>query len=128
MKLTHKAWIGIFAAFLLLCGGLALYLRSRSSGTVACVYQDGVCIRSIDLSRVAAPYSFTVRDGAGHENVVEVEPGRIRVARANCPDQVCVHTGWLSSGRRPIVCLPAKLTIRLEGGAAEADGIDGVAG
>ena len=121
-----RTWIGIFAAFLLLCAAAALLLSRRPAGTVANVYQNGVCIRSVGLSRVAAPCTFTVRDDAGHENTVEVQHGRIRVVSANCPDQVCVRTGWLSAGTRPIVCLPAKLTIRLEG--APADGIDGVAG
>ena len=126
--MRNKTWIGIFAVFLLLCGWLALLFRSRPAGTTANICQDGVCIRSVDLLQVAAPYSFTVRDADGHENIVEVEPGRIRVSEANCPDQVCVRTGWLSSGQRPIVCLPARLTIKLEGHAAAADGIDGVAG
>ena len=71
------------------------------------------------------PFSFTVAWEGGY-NVVEVERGRIRVAEANCPDQICVRQGWLSNSAAPIACLPHKLVIRLEGG--EEAGIDGVTG
>lgn len=33
---------------------------------------------------------------------------------ADCPDQVCVHAGWLTDSAAPIVCLPHRLVIRLE--------------
>lgn len=91
----------------------------------ALVYQDGVCIRTIDLSRVDAPCSFTVEWENGY-NIIEVERGRIRVSEADCPDKVCVRRGWVSDSAAPIACLPHKLVIQLEGGG-EAD-IDGVAG
>lgn len=125
----NRFWILLFAGLLAVLICAALVLRSRHSGRIANVYQDNVCIRSIDLSTVTSPYRFTVTDGDGHENVVLVEPGRIRVESANCPDQICVHTGWISDSVKPIVCLPARLTIRLER-TAESGGqeIDGVVG
>ncbi len=126
--MKNKTWILLFSILLAVLIALALFLHFRGGGAVANVYQDGVCIRSIDLSRLTEPVAFTVTDGDGHENVVEAEPGRIRVREANCPDQVCVHTGWLSHGRQPIVCLPAKLVIRLETEAGEQPEFDGVVG
>ena len=59
---------------------------------------------------------LTVTDRDGGENVISVEPGRIRISDANCPDHVCVDTGWISDGVIPIVCLPHQLVIRIEGG------------
>ena len=104
---------------LLICLGLSLWLfQGGSRGTVANVYQNGVCIRSIDLAAVTEGYTFTVTDEAG-ENVVEVAPGRIRVLSADCPDQVCVRMGWLSDAAAPIVCLPHRLVIRIETAPAE---------
>ena len=114
MRIGTRTLIWIFAVLLALSLAASLILGRARGGAVANVYQDGVCVRSIDLRAVAAPYRVTVTDGHGHENVLLVEPGRIRVESANCPDQVCVNTGWISDGVRPIVCLPAKLSIRLE--------------
>ena len=110
-----RCWILLFGAILAVLVILsAVLLTAGSGGTTAQIYQDGVLIRSIDLSLVTEPETFTITDENGHENVIEVEQGRIRVRSANCPDGVCVDTGWISDGVKPIVCLPAKLVIQIE--------------
>lgn len=48
--------------------------------------------------------------------VVETGPGRVRVRTADCPDQVCVLTGWISKAGQSIVCLPGRTVVRVEGG------------
>ena len=130
--MKHKRlFLGLLLLAVLL-GLVALIFRHWDSGDMANIYQDGLLIRSIDLSQVTEAYSFTVTDDQGHENTIQVEPGRIRVSDASCPDQICVNTGWLEDGIEPIVCLPAKLVIRLEksGGTIydSSAQIDGVAG
>lgn len=127
--MKNKTWIIFFCCMLAVLTAAALLLQKAPAGQIANIYQDGVCIRSIDLSQVDAPYSFLVTDGNGHENLVEVKHGNIRVASANCPDQVCVNRGWMGTGVEPIVCLPAKLVIRLEKTEnSDGAGIDAVAG
>ncbi len=114
---------------LLLSVGAALWLGGRSaSGMVANIYQDGVCIGSIDLSQVAEAETYTVECDTG-TNVIRVEPGRICILEADCPDQVCVQAGWLTDSAAPIVCLPHRLVIRLEekaGTQAAPSSIDAV--
>ncbi len=124
-----KTWILCFLALFVLLLCAAWLLMRQKTGHIANIYQDGQCICSIDLSDVTESYSFSITDSHGHENLVEVEPGRIRIAEANCPDQVCVDTGWISNGLRPIVCLPAKLSIQMEN-TPQVDGspIDAVVG
>lgn len=113
-----RTWIAGILLALLLFAGAALWLSSRSApGTVANIYQDGVCIRSIDLSQIDAEELYTVESGTG-VNVIQIEPGRIRILEADCPDQVCVHAGWLADSAAPIVCLPHRLVISLEKTAA----------
>ena len=130
MKKT-SFWIILIAAVALLAAAAALWLHFRhSDAAVANIYLDGECIRSIDLNDVTEPEIFTVEGEIG-TNTVQVEPGRIRVSRAECPDQICVHMGWLTSeGGMPIVCLPNRLVIELADTPARVDGteIDGVAG
>lgn len=123
---TTKFWLLLVGALLLLSAAAGFWvLRGWAGNTLARVYQDGVCIRTIDLYRVDEPYSFTVEWEGGY-NVIEVERGRIRVSEADCPDGICVRRGWVSNSAAPIACLPHKLVIRLEGGG---DGpVDGVAG
>ena len=52
----------------------------------------------------------------------------LRVARSDCPTQDCVHTGTITRDGQCIVCLPARIVIRLEGGGAESDAVDAVLG
>ena len=122
-----RFWVLLFSAAAVLAAAGTLWLFwGRSSGTTARIYQDGVLIRTIDLSRVTKPETFVVEGPAG-ANTIEVEPGRIRVAHADCPDQVCVRQDWLSDGVVPIVCLPNRLVIQLEDASHELE-LDGVSG
>ena len=54
-----------------------------------------------------------------------MDQGRIRIAEADCPDQVCVNQGWISNGTVPIICLPHRLMIEIVDGGG---GLDGAAG
>lgn len=114
---------------LLLAGSAAaslLVAEKTTDGTMANVYLDGNCVRSIDLSAVREAYSFDV-EGLCGTNRITVERGRICVEQADCPDQICVHQGWIADSAAPIVCLPNKLVIRVESAAGQAAEIDSVA-
>ena len=125
MKRT-RFWVILIAAALALSLAASLLVLRGGGGATACVYQDGRLLRAIDLSQVEEGYCFTV-DGPAGTNTVQVEPGRIRVWAADCPDQVCVHQGWISTGAAPIVCLPNALVIQIQN-AAPQGGVDGVTG
>ncbi len=129
-KIKTRTWIILFVVlFLLLSGAVFALYHLDSGGSVANVYQDGVCIQSIDLSTVIGTQTYTFTDADGHENTIEVENGRIRMVSANCPDQVCVDTGWVSSSLKPIVCLPARLVIQIESDAVTEElALDAVSG
>ena len=117
-----KTWILILGTVLLLALLSCLILYTRPApGTVANIYREGVPLCSVDLSLVTEPYEFTLTDERG-SNVIRVEPGRIAVIDADCPDRICVEAGWLSDSASPIVCLPHRLVIRIEkNAAAEGD-------
>ena len=120
--LKTRTWVLLFAAAALVLVALSVrLLTGKRDGAVAEIVQDGVVIREIDLLRVTEAYSFTV-DWEGGSNTVLVQPGRICVSEADCPDQVCVRQGWLSDQATPVVCLPHRLMIRLKG-ASELDGV-----
>ena len=115
-------WILGIGAVFLLCTALSVWFFTGTGGNTARVYSDGECIREIDLSRVTEPYSFSVESPYG-VNEVRVEPGRISVTDSDCPDRICISTGWVSRAGMPIVCLPHRLVIRISGGEPELDGI-----
>lgn len=121
-----RTWIIIIAIILIISVILCFFLyNKKANGTVANIYRDGVCIKSIDLSLVTDSYEFTLSDDSG-ENTIRVENGRICIIDADCPDQVCVDFGWLSDSATPIVCLPHRLVISISESAESASAIDTV--
>ncbi len=107
------------------CAAVLLFRPRGEARPVARVTLDGALVEEIDLTSVEAPYAFTVEAGSGGHNTVLVEPGRISVSEADCPDQICVRQGAVSDGAVPIVCLPHKLMIEIVGGG---DTLDAAAG
>ena len=53
-------------------------------------------------------------------NVIEIKDGRVHVEEADCPNQDCVHQGWIDAVGQQIVCLPHKLTVDIVDEGAEA--------
>lgn len=124
-KQSSKSWkIALIALGLavVLGGLLALWLvisQWKTGGSVARVYQDGKEVYAVDLSQVKEPYLKEITGEGGARNVLRIEPGKISMAEASCPDQVCVHTGAIDSGILPIVCLPNHIVVRIEAAGAE---------
>ena len=98
--------------------------RGETDHPVARITWDGEVVEEIELDRVGRGYSFTLENQEG-SNTISVEKGRIRVAQADCPDQVCVDHGWIADGTVPIVCLPHKLVIEIVGGGSIFDAAAG---
>ncbi|MGN1410051.1 MAG: NusG domain II-containing protein [Eubacteriales bacterium] len=118
--------IGIAAVLVISVIAVLLMQRDGSADMTAEIYLDSECIKTIDLSEVYEPYSFTV-EGQYGKNVISVERGKIRVSDADCPDRVCVNQGWQSTGELPIVCLPHRMVIKLvPNNPDDADDVDGV--
>ena len=127
-RLSSRRWaliLGLCFALLALAG--LLTRRAAGPGSVARIEVDGQVLRRIDLAAVTQEERFTVETPRG-ANTVELRPGGIRIAEADCPDQICVNTGWLTAGYTPIVCLPHRLVIALERGSEADAGVDAVTG
>ena len=61
----------------------------------------------------------------GYTLKVEIKNGSARVISCDCPDNTCVNTGSISNAGQVIACVPARVTLTLEG---EEEGYDFVAG
>ena len=104
--------VGISAAAVLLGGG---------GGTTAVISKDGQVLHEIRLDTLMEPKTFHITGENGEENLVRVERGRVCMESASCPDQVCVDQGYIDNGVLPIVCLPNKVIITIEGGEDSID-------
>ena len=106
---------------LLLCGALALSLSLSPRGTVAVLEREGRTLLTQELSLLSGTQTHTVQGAGGIQLTVELSPKGARVASSTCPDQVCVHTGLLTRAGESAICLPARATLRLEGGGDAID-------
>ena len=88
-------------------------IDETSTGKIAAIYLDGVLVRRVDLDGVTEEEHYRVESHGGFNDIL-IEPGRICVESADCPDQICVMEGWLPEFGLPIVCLPHDLMIELE--------------
>lgn len=55
-------------------------------------------------------------------NLIAVEGGSVYMKRADCKNQICVHSGRISAAGQMIVCLPNRITVKITG-EEELDGI-----
>jgi len=98
----------------------------QTSATHAFIYKNGELTDTVNIAEVTEPFTITIEYG-GSINVIAVEFGRIRMLSADCPDGTCVRQGWISGGALPIVCLPNRVVVTLEGGDDGSD-VDAVVG
>jgi hypothetical protein len=85
----------------------SIFFSSRVSS--ACIIYEGEVIETVNLD---AAREFSVK---GHENVVfEVYGNKIAFKHSDCPDKICVNTGFIHRGGQTAACLPNKLVLRIE--------------
>lgn len=116
-----RPWLILCAAILLLGVAGCLWVLRPTGGDTVEILQDGKVLYTFDLSQsenqmIEIPYG-------GSSNTIQVQGGKIRVLEAECPDQTCVHMGYLPDTGLPIVCLPNRLVIQYK-----QAGMDGATG
>jgi hypothetical protein len=117
---SSKTWIAIFAAVLIICAAAFLLLKSNGAqGTTAVIRVDGEIYEKINLDAVAVAYDMEIETEFGY-NKLHIEHDGISVTDADCRDHICMDQGKVSQSGVPIVCLPHRLTIEIEGGDIDA--------
>ena len=119
MKKRTSVIFALLFAVIVIGGLLSYFLLGRGEGTVAVISVDGEVLERIDLSKVRKPYDMDISTEYGH-NTVHVEPDAISVSEADCPDKVCIYQGRLTGSGIPIICMPHRLIIEIEGGDIDA--------
>ena len=111
---------GDWAALLLFAAAtvaLAPIAFSGGAAEKAVVRRDGVVVAELPLnkaSRIEVP-------GALGVSVIEVQPGRARVAADPGPRQYCVRQGWLTQPNAIAICAPNHLSLSIAGRSAGHD-------
>ena len=102
--------------------GLKLYQASEADfQRVAVIKHNNSVIKKIDLDALEKPERIVV--SGEFEQTILAEKGKIRYEHSECPDLICVKTGWLSKKGDAAVCVPNKTIIVIEGEERNVDGI-----
>jgi hypothetical protein len=101
-----------FFVILSCLGGAFLFLplmESHAPASVA-IYRDNQRIARYPLSSSKE----IILQGKEGKVTISIRSGSVRVLRADCPRQICVHAGAISRSGQQIVCAPNHLLIELE--------------
>lgn len=110
-KAFNKTDLILIAAVLLaalLIFGLWAYLNKTDGTREGRISVNGVKVMTVDLSKNAV---FSVPEKP--EVVFEVKDGAVAFKSSNCPDMVCVHTGYISLNGQMAACLPNDIVLSI---------------
>lgn len=88
-------------------GGSLLWLIRPQTGerVVASITVGEKTVRTIDLAR-AEDQEFSILEETGRSVTFQIKDHAIRFLASDCPDKVCVNTGFLKNDLDVACCLP----------------------
>lgn len=125
--LAAREWLGFVRPGDWLVGALLAVLTAAMFAAVAgrgpveraVIRRDGVVVAEVMLAvrkriSVAGPLGTTI---------IEIEPGRARIAADPGTRQLCVRQGWLERANATALCLPNHVSLQVLGRNARHDSI-----
>lgn len=113
-------WLVAALGLALLGSGAWIMVGQKAAGDPHVVIEvDGEIYADYDMDEVKGIIPISTPNGG--ENLVWVQEDLVFMDSANCPDQTCVKQGVIKDGTVPIVCLPHKVIVRIEGGKTGLD-------
>ena len=112
--------IVVVAFGLVVCVHAVLSLWRGGAPDAAVVRAGGRVVAKVDLTRerlIEAPGPLGV-------TVIEIRPGRARVASDPGPRQYCVRQGWLTQAGAVAICAPNEVSLSLTGRAVDYDSLN----
>ncbi len=111
-------WL-VLAAAALACVALVPLAWRGGAAEKAVVKRDGAVVAELPLTQkrtlqVQGPLGVTL---------IEVQPGRARVAADPGPRQYCVRQGWLTRANSVAICAPNEVSLSLAGGRRDYDSL-----
>lgn len=111
-------WLTLALGGVLVASLTATFWRG-TPGDMLIIRAQGKLYDQVSLRR---PHTYQVPGPLGI-TLVEVEPGRARIARDPSPRQLCVKQGWLSRQGEAALCLPNQVSIEIRGETRAFDSI-----
>ena len=120
VKLSRGDAVVWLLAATLLVSLYMMFWQADGHGAEAVVLVNGKRWARLDLFQ---NQDLDVPGPLGHSHI-QVRDGQVRFVNSPCPNQLCVHTGWLSQGGEVSICLPNKVSVQILGSDPRFDAIN----
>lgn len=74
------------------------------------IWQEGILVKELPLEE-----NQNVTIDYDYHNLISILDQKVCIKESDCPGEDCVHSGWISSVGRSIVCLPNRVEVRIVG-------------
>lgn len=98
----------IFILALVLYTGYRLYMGNNA--VYAEIIYNGNVIEKLPLNKDTEYIPKT-----NNNILIEIKDKKIHFMYSDCPDKICIKTGWLSKPGQTAVCLPNKISVVVRG-------------
>jgi len=111
-------WLVLILGGALVAGLGANFWRGQAGDTLIVRahgrIHDQASLRHAATISVPGPLGITL---------IEIQPGRARVARDPSPRQLCVRQGWLTHAGESALCLPNQVSVEIQGATRLHDSV-----
>jgi len=104
---ADKLLIAVFTCIIV--ASLALVKASSGEGSVVLIQVDGTTVHKTSLRET---HTIAIHGTRG-QLTVEIREGKVAITQAQCPNHICVKTGWRSHSGEIIVCVPNNTVVRI---------------
>lgn len=85
------------------------YMNSGQGARVE-VYVENKLYNTYPLDK---DQKINIKEKNGRINNIHIHDKGVEMTKSNCPDKVCIHTGFIDKPGQSIVCLPHKINIKI---------------
>lgn len=122
--MTKGDWalaVGLAAVSLFLLVFLNFFLYADAPASVV-IETNGQEYARYAYRELEIPREIEIQTEFGY-NLVYLEQGNIYMVKSDCRDQLDVRMGKISKSGEQLICLPNRVTVRIEGNDSELDGV-----
>lgn len=83
-------------------------IRQDSQSNIALIYQGNALLEQIDLSK------DRIIEILGGKMRIQTEKRRLRIARSDCLQHICMNMGWIQYSGQTIVCVPNQVLVEIK--------------
>lgn len=110
---------------------LVLFLGCAAVASLATLFWSGTAGDTLiiraggkihDQASLRRAQTLSVQGPLG-ATLIEIQPGRARIAHDPSPRQLCVKQGWLSRAGEAALCLPNQVSVEIQGAVRAHDSV-----